>query len=154
LCKDCPRYDFLREAYKRIVNNIGGLCAPIGDEASSVDDFLCWFESEVVALPEIFAGANENFMSIALEGVLHMAKQQDSVDLDALQMVASVCRTTVFLAPREVKKTLRRITKDWWRPFGYKDAIFVVRTKLREVVLLNFRCFDSGFLLIVIAIPD
>jgi hypothetical protein len=30
-----------------------------------------------------------------------MAKQQDSVDLDALQTVASVCGTTIFPAPRE-----------------------------------------------------
>jgi hypothetical protein len=43
----------LREAYKRNVNSIGGLCAPMGDEASLVDDFLRWFKYEVAALSKI-----------------------------------------------------------------------------------------------------
>jgi hypothetical protein len=54
------------------LNGIGGLCLPIDVGASSTDDFIHWFESEVAMLLEIFTGANENFISIALEGILDM----------------------------------------------------------------------------------
>jgi hypothetical protein len=103
------------------------LCTPIGDGASSTDDFLLWFKSEVATLPEIFAGANKIFVSIALKGVL--------------QRVSVVCRTTISPAAHEVRKTLRRITKDWWRLFGNKEAIFVARTKLHEVDLIRLASY-------------
>jgi hypothetical protein len=59
-------------ANERALNGIGGLCLPIDVGASSTDDFIRWFESEVAMLLEIFTGANENFISIALEGILDM----------------------------------------------------------------------------------
>jgi septal ring factor EnvC (AmiA/AmiB activator) len=65
----------LRGAYDHALNDFGGLCLPIDDGASSTDDFIRWFESKVAMLPKIFAIANKNFVSVALEGVLDMVKQ-------------------------------------------------------------------------------
>jgi hypothetical protein len=113
-----------RVAYELAVNGIGGLCLPIKDAASSSDDFFRLFESEVASLPEIFVGANENFVSIALEGVLHIVKQQNSVHFDMLQTVASTCEKAVFMSvPREVKKATQRMIKEWWRQHGFREAV-------------------------------
>jgi hypothetical protein len=110
--------------------------------APSADDYLRWLKSEVNnALSEVFAGVNENFASVALEGVLHMLRGHDSIDLDTLQRVASVCGTTAFPAPRDVKKTLRVIAEVWWRTLGYREALSIARTKLREVSKVHLVLF-------------
>jgi hypothetical protein len=67
---------YLHGAYEHALNGIGSLCLPIEDEASSADDFFRWFEFGVAMLPKIFAGANENFVSVALERVLDTVKEQ------------------------------------------------------------------------------
>jgi hypothetical protein len=126
----------LREAYERSIDSLGGIYAPIGDGAPSADDYLRWLKYEVDAPPEIFHDVNENFVSVVLEGVLHMLRRQHSVDLEALQRVAGTCGTTVFPPPthtHDVKKTLHKIAKGWWHPFGYTKALSIARTKLREV---------------------
>ena len=89
-------------------------------------------------LPQVFAVVNENFMSVAVEGVLQMLRGETSVDLEALRWVGTSCERTVLLAPRDVKKVVRTIAKEWWRLFGYKAVVSVTETKLREV---SFCCF-------------
>jgi hypothetical protein len=82
---------------------------PINGAASSADNFFRWFECKVASLPEIFVSANENLVAIALKGVPHMVKQQNSVDFDVLRAVASSCESTTFLsASREVKKAMQK----------------------------------------------
>jgi hypothetical protein len=65
----------LRGAYELALNGIGVKCVPFGD-ASSLDDFFRWLESNVASLPDTFAGVNKNFMAIALEGVLHTPRSK------------------------------------------------------------------------------
>jgi hypothetical protein len=124
----------LHEAYERVVSGIGGLYVPINGAASSADDFFCWFESEVALLLEIFVRASENFVSIALEGILQMVKEQNTVDFNVLKLVTSTCRMTLFMSgPHEVKRMVRNIITDWWRPFGFGEALLVTRTKIYDV---------------------
>jgi hypothetical protein len=74
----------LRVAYELALNGIGATCLPIDDASSSSDDFFQWFESEVASLPDVFAGINENFVAIALEGVLNMLKLEKCAHIDVL----------------------------------------------------------------------
>jgi hypothetical protein len=66
----------LREAYERNIQSLGGICSPISDGASSVENNLRWLTPKVGCL-----------LSTAIEGVLVMAG--DSVDLEALQTSAA-----------------------------------------------------------------
>jgi hypothetical protein len=73
----------LYESYEVAVNGIGGLCSPIDGTSSSLEDYLRWFKSEVDSLPAVFVSANENFVSISLEGVLRMVKHSMRLPLPA-----------------------------------------------------------------------
>jgi hypothetical protein len=65
----------LREVYERNIQSHGGICSPIPSAAPSVKDYIPWLTSEVVCLPEVFVivSVNENFISVAIEGLLAMA---------------------------------------------------------------------------------
>jgi hypothetical protein len=84
-------------------------------------------------LPQIFASANEDFVSVAVEGVLEMVRGESSVDLDALQRVAVSCGTTILVSPHDVKRVVRTIVRGWWRHFGYKAALSAAEAKLHQV---------------------
>jgi hypothetical protein len=124
----------LRESYEVGVNGIGSWCTPLDDASSSTEDFLRWFKAKVASLPEVFIDTNDNFVSIALEGVLEMARHQNAADFTTLRAGTSTCDMTIFLdIHREVKRTVRRIIKDWWRKFGFKEAKQIVHAKIRQV---------------------
>jgi hypothetical protein len=96
----------LRQAYERNINGLGRICVPISGGAPSVEGYLRWLKSEVDFLPQVFAGMNENSVSVAVEGVLQMITGETSVDLEALQRVATDCGMLVLPGPRDVKKTV------------------------------------------------
>jgi predicted nuclease with TOPRIM domain len=56
----------LCEAYERNINSLGGICSPIHSGAPSVEHYIRYLKSEVDL---VFAGVNENFVSVAVEGV-------------------------------------------------------------------------------------
>jgi hypothetical protein len=82
-------------------------------------------KSEVDFLPQVFVGMNENFVSVAIEGVVAMADRGDSIDLEALRRVTTSCGADVLTGALDVKKT----TRDWWHPFGYKAALSTTEVK-------------------------
>jgi hypothetical protein len=133
----------LDESYEAAVNGIGGRCTPLDDASFSAEDFFCWFKSEVASLSSVFIGANDNFVSVALEGVLEIVRRKNVVDFNALRVGISTCWMTVFLSShREVKRTVHRIVKDWWRQFGFEEAKQVAHVKLHEVSLI---CLASHY---------
>jgi hypothetical protein len=75
----------LREAYERNIKGLGRICVPISGGAPSAEGYLHWLKSEVDFLPQVFAGVNKNFVSVAVEGVLQMIRGETSVDLEALR---------------------------------------------------------------------
>jgi hypothetical protein len=77
----------LRGLYMRNMQVIEGLCSLMPENEPSAADYIRWLSAEVVGLPEMFAGVNENFVSATVEGALVMVG--DFVDLDALQNVAA-----------------------------------------------------------------
>jgi hypothetical protein len=66
----------------------GAPCSPVSEDEPSARDYMRWLAAKVASLPEVFAGVNENFVSVAIEGALWMAG--DSVDMDALQTSTAV----------------------------------------------------------------
>jgi hypothetical protein len=62
-------------------------------------------------------GVNENFISAAVEGALVMAVE--SIDLDALQDVATESRAAILPMERDVQRAACTILKKWWPSFGY-----------------------------------
>jgi hypothetical protein len=77
----------LCEAYERNIQSLGGICLPILAGEPSVEDYVPWLTAEAACLPKLFAGVNENFISVTVEGVLVMAG--DSIDLAARQAFAT-----------------------------------------------------------------
>jgi hypothetical protein len=47
----------------------------------------------VDVLPHVFEGVNQNFVSVAVKGVLQMVRGYTSIDFEALRQVASSCGT-------------------------------------------------------------
>jgi hypothetical protein len=99
---------------------------------SSTVDYIRWLSMKVVGLPKMFAGVNENFISIVVEGALVMV--EESVDLDALQDVATERGTDICPAGRVVQRDAHTVSKKWWCSFGYDYLLSAIRTKLREVI--------------------
>jgi hypothetical protein len=62
----------------------------------SAEHYLRWLKSEVEFLPQVFADVNENFMFVAVAGVLQMLKGEISPP------------------PCDVKKVSRMVAKEWW----------------------------------------
>jgi hypothetical protein len=71
----------LREAYEHNIRSLGNICSPIPGTAPSAEDYVRWLKYEVDFLPQILAGVNENFISVAIKGVLEMARGGGSIDL-------------------------------------------------------------------------
>jgi hypothetical protein len=80
--------------------NIRGLCSPMPKSEPSVEDYIRWLFTEVTGLSEVFADVNENFISVAVEGTLVMAR--DSIDLSALQTMATDSRVDILPSGRDV----------------------------------------------------
>jgi hypothetical protein len=77
----------LRRLYMRNMQVIKHLCSLMPENEPSAADYIRWLSTEVVGLPEMFAGVNENFVSVMVESALVMVG--DFVDLDALQNVVA-----------------------------------------------------------------
>jgi hypothetical protein len=82
----------LRALYECNIQSVGGLCSLISESEPSAMDYNPWLSAEVTGLPDVFAGVNENFISIAVEGTLMMAG--DSVHLATLQTLLSTAGRT------------------------------------------------------------
>jgi hypothetical protein len=93
----------LSEAYERNIQSINNLCSPILNDGPSVGDYMRWLAVEIASLPEVFSGINENFISVAVEGVLVMAS--DPVDLAALQASIADSGADIIPGGRDVQKT-------------------------------------------------
>jgi hypothetical protein len=91
-------------------------------------DYMRWLAAEVTCLPEVFAGVNENFISTAVEGVLVMAG--GSVDLAAMQASTADSGVDVLPGEQDVWNTAFAITSKWWRSFGYKSTLVLIKAKL------------------------
>jgi hypothetical protein len=63
----------LRKAYEHDIQSLSGICSSVPDIDPSVEDYICWLTSEVDYLPEVFMSVNENFISVAIKGMLPMA---------------------------------------------------------------------------------
>jgi hypothetical protein len=60
----------------------------------SAVDYIRWLSMEVAHLLRVFAGMNEIFISVIVEGALAMAS--NSVDLDAIQDAATAGGADIF----------------------------------------------------------
>jgi hypothetical protein len=74
----------LHNAYEHNIQSLGGIYTPSSNGTPSVEDCIWWLTVEVGYLPGVLTSINENFISTVIEGVLVMAKEIGSGDLDAL----------------------------------------------------------------------
>jgi FtsZ-binding cell division protein ZapB len=101
----------LHVLYECNVQNIEGLCSAMPTREPSVANYIHWLSAEVTSLPEVFAGVNENFVSITVEGTLVMAR--GSVDLAALQASTADSRVDILPVEQDVQKMTRVVSKKW-----------------------------------------
>jgi hypothetical protein len=84
----------LQKLYIRNIQSIRGLCSLMPEGDLFAADYIRWLSTEVAGLPKMFAGVNEIFISVTVEGTLVMVGQ--SIDLGALQDVASVSKADIL----------------------------------------------------------
>jgi hypothetical protein len=94
-------------------------------------DYIHWLSTEVASLPEMFAGVNENFISVVVECALVMAGE--SVHLDTLWDAAIESGVDILPTGQDVRRVARAVLMKWWRSFGYDYLLYAIYTKLREV---------------------
>jgi hypothetical protein len=94
----------LREACECSITSLGGICSPVPGTVPSAEDYIHWLKLEVDFLPQVFAGVNENFVSVAVEGVLEMVRGGSSIDLEALWRVTTRCGMAILPGTRDTKK--------------------------------------------------
>jgi hypothetical protein len=58
----------------------------------------------------------------------------DSVDLAALQTVATNSGADILAAERDVQRAARVVLKKWSRSFGYDYVLAAIQTQCREVI--------------------
>jgi hypothetical protein len=114
------------------INRIRGMHSSMLEGEPSTMDYIRWLSTEVTGLPKMFAGINENFISVAIDGTLMIAG--DSVDLAALQTVTIDSEADILHMGRDVQKVARAVSKKWWRSFGYDFVLAAIRAKLSEVI--------------------
>jgi hypothetical protein len=107
----------MRELYVRNILSIDGLCSPMPEGDLSTANYIRWLSVVVGDLLKVFAGVNENFVSITVEGALAMAG--NSVDLDAIQDAATASGADIFPMERDVWKAVHAVAKNWWWSFSY-----------------------------------
>jgi hypothetical protein len=121
----------LWKLYVRNVQGIRGICSLMSEVGSLAVDYIRRLSTEVAGLPEIFAGVNKNFISVAVEGALTMAGE--SVDLDTLQDATVESGADILPTGHDVQRATHAVSKKWWHSFGYNYVLATICTKLREV---------------------
>jgi hypothetical protein len=114
------------------IQNIGDLCSPMPESEPSAMDYIRWLSTEVTALPEVFVGVNDNFISATVKGTLLMGR--DSIDLATLQTVATDSGADILPTGRDVQKAARAVLKKWWCSFGYDSVLADIQAMFREVI--------------------
>jgi hypothetical protein len=61
-----------------------------------IKDYLNWLSEEVIGLPDVFSGVNENFATAVIEGALTLAG--NSVNLEAVRIAASEASADILPA--------------------------------------------------------
>jgi hypothetical protein len=64
----------MRKAYECNIRSLNRICSPVPDAAPSAKDYVRWLKSELDFLPQVCTGLNENFISVAIDGMLTSRK--------------------------------------------------------------------------------
>jgi hypothetical protein len=114
----------LHAFFERNIQSIEGLCSPMPESG--------WLSTEVTGHPEVFAGVNKNYVSVAVEGTVVMAK--DSIDLATLQTVAADNGSDILPMEWDVSRAMHTVLKKSWRSFSYDYELATIQSKLHEVI--------------------
>jgi hypothetical protein len=89
-----------------------------------VDDYIGWFEEEVKAVSRAVWQLNDNFVVLAIEGVLNMLHSSDCQELSVLHDLGALSDTSVIEdIPGEVHKIARHLVWRWWKNHGLSEAL-------------------------------
>jgi hypothetical protein len=104
----------LHEILVSSLGEIGARCLMFPPKSAPNEDFFSWFEDEVKSLSGVFRQLNDNFVVLAIEGVLNMLRSSGCRDLSALyQLVNSSDASVVEDVPAEVQKLADRLVSRW-----------------------------------------
>jgi hypothetical protein len=121
----------LHALYVCNTQSIGGLCSLLPEGKLSAVDYLRWLSTEVFGLPDMFAGMNENFIFVVVEGTLVMAR--DSIDFDDIQTMAAESGADILPIDRDVQSVVRAVSKKWWCSFGCNYVLAAIHAKHNKV---------------------
>jgi hypothetical protein len=91
-----------------VLGGLGAQCLPYPAKGVAIGDLVKWFQEELKSLLEVFTQLNQNFVALALVGVLRMLDDSGCKHLAMLNLVATSSEASVLEEiPAEVQKIVR-----------------------------------------------
>jgi hypothetical protein len=118
------RFHMLHEVLEALLGDVRVRCLPFPAKNAPVVDYINWFEEEVKAVPGMVWQLNDNFVVLAIEGVLNMLHSSSCQELPRLhELVVSSDASIVENVPMEVQKAAGRLFRRWWKNHGLPEAL-------------------------------
>jgi hypothetical protein len=95
---------------KASFGEVGACCLPFLTRNSPVEDYINWFEEEVKTVPGVIWQLNDNFVVLAIEGILNMLHSSGCQLLPVLcELAASSDASVIENVPAKVQKIAERL---------------------------------------------
>jgi hypothetical protein len=117
----------LRELHETVASSfdeVKAKCLPFPDKGVKVEEMIDWVVREVKAVSDTIWHLNDNFVVLAIEGVLNMLNDEVCQDLNRLHDLAA-SRDVVILedVAEDVHRLVGWIVRRWWKPHGLLEAL-------------------------------
>jgi hypothetical protein len=90
---------------------------------AKVEELIDWNGGEVKTVPDIVWQLNDNFIILAIEGVLNMLNGTGCQQLSDLRRLAASSDASVMQnIPVDVRRLKGRLVQKWWKSHGLHEA--------------------------------
>jgi hypothetical protein len=106
---------------------------------AKVEELIDWVVGKVRSVSDTVWQQNDNFVVLAIEGVLNMLNDAGCQELSQLHRLATSNDASVIEnIPSAVRKLVRRLVRRWWKNHGLPVALHQLEASLIETVSFIF----------------
>jgi hypothetical protein len=117
----------LRTLHDVVASSFGEVnawCFPFPARNVKVEDLINWVGEEVKAMPRTLWQLNDNFVVVAVEGVLNMLQGTGYPELPQLRELAASSNVSIVEdIPADVQRLAGRLIRKWWKNHGLPEAL-------------------------------